>query len=439
MTAATPAVDGAPPAASQPAPRFTVMLVLPRADHLRAYQPLVRALGRAGDVAAIVVSAGGTAPGGPPVQGAAYEPCPFDGGDGGTLGWLRLLVRRERTARRLVDGLRGPAVLAVPSDVSDLTLPFVARARRRGVPVAYVQGAFVFADYPRLNAATQAAEIRSRPLVARLGIRVLPLLLRACGVHAAILTKGVIGSQADRSLLIDEGQLEVHEAAGVPAARLRVTGAPFLDDLFTARDRFDDVARRRVLAGLGLDDRPMAVFISKTRHRIGADPSLHETIVRDVVGAIRAQLPGWACVVKLHPNEDEADYQWLIDEADPLVRVVKRVVVEDLLLAGQLTLSLGTSSPAFTATLLGRPLILVNFTGASILDAHGGFVAAATSARSAAELGHLLGQVAREGRAALARLTMPPAVEAAWFDGRASERIVGHLRELADGQAAETT
>jgi hypothetical protein len=252
-----------------------------------------------------------------------------------------------------------------------------------------------------------------------------------CGIHAAIGTKAVLGSRAERVLVMNEAQAEVHRRAGVPADRIAVTGAPFLDDLVTLRRRFGVAERHRLRRALGLaDDQPIVLFVTKSRFSLAASREAHEAVIREVVGVVRRQLPGWACVVKLHPAESIADYAWLRDARDASVSIVKDHPVEELLLLADLTLCLGTSSPALTATMLGCPLVLVNLTGASMLEAHGDLVSAATTVRSGSELETLLRRIGHDPLA-IARFKVASVIDEASADGRACERIVTHLRALA--------
>lgn len=421
------------PSSGMPPRRKTIVAILPRADHLREYELLLQALAADPDIRTVVV----TSPGLQTIATTSltYRRCQFylDGSAGrGMFRWAWLLVCREWTARRLLASMRHPAAMVVPSDVADAMLPFVEAAQRHGVPVAYVQGAVVFPDYPELNAQMYAERWQALSAGSRRLRALLRVALRLCGIHATVESKDVLGCRADRVLLMSEAQREIHRQAGVPVDRIRVTGAPFVDRLIALRRGFDAPARQRMRESLGLGDRPLALFVTKTRFRLSPDGSreIHAAVIRDVVEAIRRELPGWVCVVKLHPNEPIADYQWLIDEADPLVTVVREHPVEDLLLLSSLTLSLGTSSPAFAAAIIGCPLVLVNFTDAAMLDAHSDFAAIARTVRSPSELRLVLKEIAESAEAA-ARLKVPSIVEDRWADGRACERIVTHLRELA--------
>ena len=408
----------APPSTGIGRERGRVMLVLPRADHVRGYAPLVAALSDVG-LEPIVVSAAGDVPLAGDVRRVAAE---FYGSAGGGAAWLRLVVRRELTARRLLRRIT-PDAIVVPSDVSDALLAFVAAAQRRRVPVVYVQGVPVFADFPRLNAETLAARSRSRRAVGA----ILQLLLGLAGVHVATGAKAVLGSRADRVLVMDEAQAQIHIRAGVPAERVSVTGAPFLDQLVTLRRRFDAAARSRTLAAVGLEG-SVALILTKSLHRLGwTTRAMHDTLVREMVEAVRAELPGSACLVKLHPAESVEEYRALLGDDAGGVRIVQEAPVEELLLASDVAISLGTSGAALSARVLGARLVVVTHPSIPMLGAHGDLAADPRTVRSTPELRARL----REMRAT------PPAPRAlggddAWTDGRASERIARALRAIVE-------
>lgn len=399
--------------------RGRVMLVLPRADHVRGYAPLVTALSEVG-LEAIVVSAAADVPIPGDVRRVAAE---FYGSAGGGAAWLRLVLRRELTARRLMRRL-APDAIVVPSDVSDGLLAFVAAARRHRVPVVYVQGVPVFADFPRLNAQTHAARPWSRRAVGA----VLQSVLGMVGIHVATGAKAVLGSRADRVLVMDDEQAHVHVLAGVPAERVSVTGAPFLDQLVALRQRFDAEARLRTLAALGVEG-PVALILTKSLHQLGwTTRAMHETLVRDMVEAVRAELPGWACLVKLHPTESVEEYRALFGDGDGGVRVIKDAAVEELLLASDVAISLGTSGAALSARVLGARLVVVTHPSVPMLAAHGDVADDPSTVRSAAELRGRLREVrAPSGRPVASRAANGDGV---WTDGRASERIAHALRAI---------
>jgi UDP-N-acetylglucosamine 2-epimerase len=406
---------GREPAREATATRGRVMLVLPRADHVRGYAPLAAALPEVG-LEPIVVSA---AADGAPDTRVRRLTAEFYGSPGGAAAWLRLVLRRELAARRLLREL-APDALVVPSDVSDALAAFVAAARRRRVPVVYVQGVPVFADFPRLNAETHAARARHRRLAGALVQSILGLV----GIHVATAAKAVLGSRADRVLVMDDEQAQVHVRAGVPSERVTVTGAPFVDRLVALRRRFDAETRRRTLAAVGVEA-PVALILTKSLHRLGwTTRDMHDTLVRDMVDAVRAELPGWTCLVKLHPAESVEEYGALTDRDDPPVHLVKEAEVEPLLLASDVAISLGTSGAALSARVLGTRLVVVTHPSVPMLGAHGHLAADRATVRSAAELRSRL----REVRATPA----PPAADSAAVatDGRASERIARALREI---------
>jgi UDP-N-acetylglucosamine 2-epimerase len=399
-----------------------VLLVLPRADHVRGYAPLASVLADRGVEPIVVTGARDV-----PVRGEARRvAAEFYGAAGGGLSWLRLVLRREITARQLMRRL-APDALVVPSDVSDALSAFVAAARRRRLPVVYVQGVPVFADFPRLNAQMHALRSRSR----RFAGAAVQSLLRMVGIHVATGAKAVLGSRADHVLVMDEVQRQIHVRAGVPAERVRVTGAPFVDRLVALRRAFDGDARTRALAAVGIDGR-VALVLTKSLHRLGwTTRAMHETLVREMVAAVRGELPGWVCLVKLHPTEMVDEYRALLPD-DANVRVVRDAPVEELLLASDVAVSLGTSGAALSARVLGTRLIVVTHPSIPMLGAHGDVAVDGGTVRSAAELRRRL----RELRAATAPPAAAPTLDQVWADGRASERIADVLRAIVPSPPA---
>lgn len=423
-----PAVEGggAVTALADPRAAGPVLLVLPRADHVRGYAPLLRELARTGEPGPVVVSGAPR----PADIGVPYHLCAFyrAAGAGGARHWLRFVAERERVARRLLRTVR-PSVLVVPSDVADATAAFVEGARAAKIPIVYVQGAVVFPEYPGRNAAMYADRLRLRGCVGRFGVRLARALLAATGIHAVLEEKGVLGSRCDLALVMNEPQREVHRAAGVPLERLEVTGAPFIDGMVALRARFGDADRRRVRQELGAPAGGLAVFLTKSLFRLGwASREAHDGAVRSVVTTLRRELPEWTCVVKLHPEETVADYQALVGGDERVILAFDRPV-EELLLASDLVLSLGTSSPAFAAHLFDLPLALINFTETPMLDAHPELIAAVPSLRTPEQLADALRAVAADP-AALSRFA-GTSRERTWEDGRASVRIAARLREVA--------
>jgi hypothetical protein len=412
--------------------RRRVLLALPRPDHLDAYASLIRAVSREDDLEPVVVAERGP---GALWGGVRYEPAVFYQPNAARgVAWLRFLVRRERAARAILARVQ-PAVLVVPSDVSDALLPLVEAARRRRTPVVYVQGAAVFAGYPDINRRNEAARRRTRQRAIRVATAIARRVLPVVGVHASVDGKGILGTKADRALVMSESQREVHREAGVPTDRLVVTGAPFIDALVELSRGFTDTDRERVRRGLGVGARPIALFLTKSLFRLGwASRPEHDACVRRVIAAVTQELPGWACVVKLHPIEAVEEYTAFVGE-DPPVRVVKDGAVAELLLASDLVLSLGTSSPALAARVLRRPLVLVNLTASPMLDAHGDLVATTRTVRSSDDLRATLAAVRTDGRALDALRAEAP--DDVWSDGHASERIVAQLRELLTPRSGE--
>jgi len=401
--------------------RGRVLVVLPRADHVRGYAPLVPALASRG-LEPIIVSAADSVP--IPAAGRRIA-VPFYGSVRGRVAWLRLVVRRELAARRLMRSL-APDAIVVPSDVSDALLAFVAAARRRRVPVVYVQGVPVFADFPRLNAETHAARSRGRRALGA----TLELLLGMAGIHVATGAKGVLGSRADHVIVMDHEQARIHIGAGVAAERVSVTGAPFVDGLVALRRRFDGDLRRRTLAGAGIDA-PVALILTKSLHRLGwTTRAMHEALVQEMVAAVHAELPGWTCAVKLHPAESVDEYRAFL--ADGAVRIVQDAPVEELLLASDVVISLGTSGAALSARVLGARLVVVTHPSVPMLGAHRDLAADPATAGSTVELRARLRALRTIGGTPWA----PPAPDGdtVGSDGRASERIADALHAIVQAR-----
>lgn len=344
--------------------RHIALLALPRADYVRSYEPLVDAL-IAADRFRVAVAV-------PPDLSISLSPqvkiyrYPFYSNRRGAA-WLPFAIRRERAARAIANGLR-PHVVIVPSDVSDTLLGLVMAARLAGAKIAYVQGAMVFPDYVARNAATDQARLRARPPIRRLTVDVAGRLLRACGVHAVMGVKGVLGEHADWLFVANDAQRRIHEAAGHSRDRIVVSGAPFREALEIRARRFssDDVARVR--AAMGIDHRPLVIVLTKSLFRLGwTTRGFQEELVKALTVVIRRELPDWHVVIKLHPAEDFTDYEHL---AGSHIRIVKDVAVEDLLLAADLAISVGGSSPALAAPILGIPVIVFSPDDVPMLSVH---------------------------------------------------------------------
>lgn len=409
------------------AARSTVMLVLPRPDHVRGYRPLLHGL--ANDAVRSVVATSYEGARLLDTDDVDVRTCPFylERGTASTVGWLRHLILRERAARAVVS-TDAPAALIVPSDVSDATVAFVAASRRRRTPVIYVQGSVVFPNYPEHNAKMYAEQRWTRRWLTRTAVQVGRGGLAMAGIHATVGAKAVLGSRADLVCVMNERQAAVHRDAGVAAERIAVTGAPFIDGMLDLAKRFDEAARRGVRDGLGLDGRRSAVFVTKSLFRLGwATREEHEASIRAVLAAFRRELPDWVCVVKLHPMESLEDYAALVDGTDDAVRVVKEGPAEDLILASDFVLSLGASSPAFAARVFDRPLALVNFTATAMLDSHPDLTDAVPTFRRPEELEATLRAI-RTDPTSLDRLRCAARDE--WMDGRASARIADRVRSL---------
>jgi len=395
--------------------RYRALLALPRADYITSYEPLVDALTatRRFRVAVAVPSDLSTSLS-PRVE--IYR-CPFylNGRQGA---WLPFAIRRERAARAIVDQLR-PHVVIVPSDVSDTLLGLVMAARRAGAKIAYVQGAMVFPDYVTRNAETDRVRLRARPPIRRLMVGIAGRLLRACGVHVVTGVKGVLGEHADWLFVANEAQRRIHEAAGHRSDRIVVSGAPFREALEIRARRFSVEDSARIRAAMGIDCQPLVILLTKSLFRLGwATREVQEELVKALVAVIRQELPAWHVVVKLHPAEDLTDYSYL---ADSHVRIVKDAAVEDLLLAANLAIGIGGSSPALAAPILGVPVIVFSPADVPMLSVHSETSEDCLVVRTLGELAVALRSARPAGHIQRFR--------AAGHDWSPSERIVKYLEQ----------
>lgn len=336
--------------------RAAVLLVLPRADHHSAYGPLLEAIENDSILTAVVVGA-------PPAGGSRRASVPMSlylEKDAGRLGWLRFIISREIAARRTIRRI-APALVVVPSDVSDATLQFVEAAKARSIPVVYVQGTQVFPNYVAVNAATEAAASGHRGLLDRTMLRHLKPLLEMFGIHVKVGSE-VLGSRSTAVVVTNHTQRDVLVAGGIDPGRIHVLGAPFVDRL---------VGLRRVHAASATRSAsPTVVVLTKHLVRLGlVDVAGQRRIVERILNGIRIGLAGWQIVLKLHPMERAEDYEW-VRERWPSVQIVTGGAAEDLLLSCGLAISIGTSSPALAARFLGVPIVIVAGEPPTLVDAH---------------------------------------------------------------------
>src|SRR5207302_7073607 len=113
-----------------------------------------------------------------------------------------------------------------------------------------------FEHYPERNARAKAEQWNARPRSQRAILALIRRGLKAAGDRAAIGEKAVLGSRSDRVFVMDERQRQIHREAGVPADRIAVTGAPFIDEILEFRDRFDAVRRAEVRKAIAVAREP---------------------------------------------------------------------------------------------------------------------------------------------------------------------------------------
>lgn len=401
-----------------------VLLVLPRADHWLAYEPLIEAINA--DQALQAVVAGAPPPATQPRARCVTMHLYLPKG-AGRLGWLSFIIRRELAARRAIRRL-APALVVVPSDVADATLAFVEAARARSIPVVYVQGTQVFPNYVAVNAATEAAASSNRRVAERAALRQLQSILPAFGIHAKLHSE-VLGSRSDAIVVAGDAQRQVLLAEGVDPRRIHVLGAPFVDRLV----RLGRADRSRAADSDGNNLPTTAAVLTKDLVRLGlTDEAGQRRIVERILKGIASGLPRWQTILKLHPMEHFQDYIWVRDQW-PSVRIVTEGSAEELLSSCGLAISIGTSSPALAARFLGVPVVVVTGDTLTLVDAHLKLFTSDEIARADADLPAVL----RRAVEAAHRHDQHNPDELA--DGQASSRIIALFHRLLQHRSGAAT
>ncbi len=184
----------------------------------------------------------------------------------------------------------------------------------------------------------------------------------ACLVHGSIAGDPLQGMQlADKILVHGSTNLRQLMDVGVPAARIEVCGAPYLDHLPRQSGRLHP----RLREGLGLsDDRPVVlVATSGPGHTVSHGH--HEAVIRSVM-RLSGQRPDVDFVAKLH-RKDKAEYYERARTSIPGSRL--RVVPDgadglpsDIFdwLHGCSMVVTGASTVAVEAMLMGVPVITID-------------------------------------------------------------------------------
>lgn len=202
-------------------------------------------------------------------------------------------------------------------------------------------------------------------LVGRIGcLRGRPRGIRtACLVHGSIAGDPLQGTQlADKILVYGSTNLRQLTEAAVPATRIAVCGAPYLDH----RPRQSGQLHPRLREGLGLGDDKPFVLVATSGPGHTVSHGHHEAVIQNVM-RVSAQRPDVDFVAKLH-RKDKAAYYERARKSIPGSRL--RVVPDgapglptDIFdwLHGCSMVVTGASTVAVEAMLMGVPVITIDF------------------------------------------------------------------------------
>jgi CDP-glycerol glycerophosphotransferase (TagB/SpsB family) len=226
--------------------------------------------------------------------------------------------------------------------------------------------------------------------------------------------------EAARRFLIEHG--------GYDVGSLVVTGSPKFDELLRAADGFDRDALR---ARLGVAPQEKLLLVAS---RFRGIRRTHQSIGSAFPGLLRAAraLPGVKLVVKPHPAESPDLYATAMREAAAQnARVVPtRSDLVELLHAADALVTV-ESLAAVEALVLGRPVVVLNMpTNLAEMVEQGMAVGVPEGGDPADALRGVLFDAELAAGLAAARARYLSDV-ACGVDGRASERILALIRELA--------
>lgn len=261
------------------------------------------------------------------------------------------------------------------------------------------------------------------------------LAARKCGVPAVWAQDGVCGTEEPGKMAMEADVCATWGRAterylrgtGIDAERLRVVGAPFMDDL-AARAFLD---RDRLGAELDLDlggTKPiisyMSIYFSREAlgpFAFGGNPARHKAAVIEEVCRTVLALPDARLIIKLHPADSDHAFDLAVASRmlprDRFAVTWRSDLLYDVLRLSDFVIVHDGSTVAVEAAALGRPIVSVDF---------GGIDGAGTNSWM------------REGIAIGVRAAdeMLPATRAALFDAGAraalAERRPAFLREWVD-------
>jgi hypothetical protein len=346
-------------------------------------------------------------------------------------------------ARAALDRHR-PAAVVVIQDTLLLERFLVREANARGIPTLVVQWAFSYEQsmYDRIRTFqygqrdVSAGRSIPRQLLAPITHGAYRSTLRALGLDFD-LVNSYGGGEARLFAVMGEAFRDQFVRQGVRDKRITVTGHPTHDAVFRRAETVDAAERAAIRGRYDLAP-GRTVVLYATQPVLWRKVMSREALERNVraIAAAVAARPGCELIVKLHPREDPADYEFCAT-LDPPVRIIAQAEMPDLIAACDLFIS-SSSSTVLVAMMLDRPIITVNFDAVPHFDQFesiGGTVHVRTLEQFAAALSRLLeddaaaASLRRQRQDVLARYTR--------FDGHAADRIAGLLIE-AIGASAST-
>lgn len=193
----------------------------------------------------------------------------------------------------------------------------------------------------------------------------------ARGVPTACAMHGIIAGHvlhayhsADRYLVYGERDRRELSSMGVSADRLRVCGAPYLDDVPRQSGKIDPT----IAARLGLDDARPYVLVATSGPGDSISHAHHRLHIETIAKASR-DLPNAQFVAKLHRKDSPANYAELAKTVpDSRLRIIPHGtsgVPENIFnwLQGAGLLLTGASAVSLEAMLLSVPVITMDFLG----------------------------------------------------------------------------
>jgi glycosyltransferase involved in cell wall biosynthesis len=197
---------------------------------------------------------------------------------------------------------------------------------------------------------------------------IVPVVARELHIPTLAVQHGVFASDdpmyevlyADRLAVWGQAVKELVVSQGILPERVVCTGAPILDDL--SRRQFRPMVLRQEL-GVPPTDRLITLASEPGGSRHLYANEVHH-MVMEILKAIQQLPTNFHLVIKLRPGEDGVFHRNAVASLDlsDRVTVVQSVDLHELLHASELVIVFA-STVGLEAIALGRPLLVVNFTG----------------------------------------------------------------------------